>query len=572
MTNRRSIIIFWALFLVPTLIIAVIAARLLLHEQERINLSAIHTLSERAKVVSETIHFTIESVQENLTQSLLEIDPKKLQKILGAWEKTNPLIRNVFIYHEGKDLEYPVRGMESTLEERRFIARYDSLFSGRIKFGFNENSEKDESKIKKSEGGYSGFSRYEPVPQKQPESSRQKLVALSRVAQKGAVSDNAAASYDYSKQQLTEKSGWIPWFSENRLCILGWVQKYKNGPIYGIELELMTLLSRLVVDFPKLSEKQAALVMIDGNGDFIHQIGQWVVDPKEAPVEVIPISTLLPHWQIAVFLKDKGFVANRGFLIVSAMLLGVFITAIISGGILLTRLTLQKMKDARQKTSFVSSVSHELKTPLTSIRMYAELLLLKKVKDADKIQTYLSVIVNESGRLTRLINNVLDFGKLEQGKKKYQLTVVEIDQLLEQMIQAHSLRIKNQDINVIMEIEKGNYQVKIDRDALEQVILNLLDNALKYAGKGEFLKFILKKEPCFIVLKICDDGPGIPKAQSKRVFEKFYRVDNSLTAQQQGSGLGLSIARRIMRDLGGDLMIDPMPGNGSCFTIRIKTI
>ena len=572
MTNRRSIIIFWALFLVPTLIIAVIAARLLFHEQERINLSAIHTLSERAKVVSETIHFTIESVQENLKQSLLDIDQKKLQKILVAWEKTNPLIRNVFIYHEGKDLEYPVRGMESTLEERRFIVRYDSLFSGRMKFGFNENPVKEEPKIKKSEGDYSGSNRYEPVSKKQPESSRQKLVALSRVAQKGAVSDHTVASYDESKQQLMEKVGWIPWFSENRLCILGWAQKYKNGPIYGIELELMTLLSRLVVYFPKLSEKETALVMVDGNGDFIHQAGQWVVDPKETPVEVIPISTLLPHWQIAVFVKDKGFGANKGFLIVSVMLLGVFITAIISGGILLTRLTLQNMKDARQKTSFVSSVSHELKTPLTSIRMYAELLLLKRVKDADKIQTYLSVIVNESGRLTRLINNVLDFGKLEQGKKTYQLTVFEIDQLLEQMIQAHSLRIKNKDINVIMQIEKGNYQVKTDRDAIEQVILNLLDNALKYAGKGEFFKFILKKEPPFIVLKICDDGPGIPKAQSKMVFEKFYRVDNSLTAQQQGSGLGLSIARQIMRDLEGDLIFDPMPGNGSCFTIRIKKI
>jgi signal transduction histidine kinase len=572
MTNRRSIIIFWALFLVPTLIIAGVAARLLFHEQERINLSAKSALSERAKVVSETIHFTIESVQENLTQSLLEIDPEKLHNILVAWEKTNPLIRNVFIYHQGKDLEYPVRGMESTLEERRFIARYDSLFSGRIKFGFNENSVTEESKIKKREGGYSGSSRYESVPKKQPESSRQKLVALSRVAQKGAVSDNAAAFYDHSKQPLTQQSGWIPWFSENRLCILGWVQQYKNGPIYGIELELMTLLSRLVVDFPKLSEKQAALVMIDGNGDFIHQTGQWVVDSKEAPVEVVPISTLLPHWQIAVFLQDRGFVANKGFLIVSAMLLGIFIAAIISGGILLTRLTLQNMKDARQKTSFVSSVSHELKTPLTSIRMYAELLLLKRVKDADKIQTYLSVIVNESGRLTRLINNVLDFGKLEQGKKTYQLTGFEIDQLLDQMIQAHSLRIKNQNIKVILEIEKGNYQVKTDRDAIEQVILNLLDNALKYAGTGAFFKFILNKEPGCIVLKICDDGPGIPKAQRKRVFEKFYRVDNSLTAQQQGSGLGLSIARRIMRDLGGDLMIDPMPGNGSCFTIRIKTI
>ncbi len=570
MTSKRSIIIFWALFLVPTLIIADIAFRLLAHEQDRINRSAIRVLSERVKNISETIHLTVEAVQENLTQSLLGIDQDNLQKTLVEWEETNPLVRNVFIYKNPRDLEYPVRGMESTLEERRFIFRYDSLFSGRMKFDFNEDPSKDELKIKGTAASYSGSRTDDSVLKKPTKSSRQKLVALARVAQKAPGSEQQAFFPGEPAQPFMEKTGWIPWFSENRLCILGWVQKYENGPVYGIELELMALLSRLVVDFPKLLEKGAALVLMDGNGDFMHQSGKWVTDPKEKPVAIVSISTLLPHWQIAVFIDDKVFGATRGFLIISVVLLGIFIAAIISGGILLTRLTLQNMKDARQKTSFVSSVSHELKTPLTSIRMYAELLLSKRIKDKNKTQTYLSVIVNESGRLTRLINNVLDFGKLEQGKKKYRFTTFEMDELLEQMIHAHSIRIENQGIKIIQEVEKGDYKVKTDPDAIEQVILNLIDNALKYAGKGKFIKFVLEKDDSFIILKICDDGPGIPKAQREAVFEKFYRVDNSLTSQQPGSGLGLSIARQILKDLKGDLFFEPMPKNGSCFTIRIK--
>ena len=553
MTSKRSIIIFWALFLVPTLIISGIAFRLLSHEQERINRSAIQALSERAKTISETIHITVEAVQENLTQSLLDIDQDKLKKTLLVWEETNPLVRNVFIYQKNRELEYPVRGMESTLEERRFISRYDSLFSGRMKFDFNEDFSKDESKIK-------GIT----------ESSRQKLVALSRVVQKAPVSEQKAFPSAESEQQFIEKSGWIPWFSENRLHILGWVKKIGNGPVYGIELELMALLSRLVIDFSELSEKGAALVLMDGNGNFMHQSGRWVADPKEEPVAVVSVSSLLPHWQIGVFVDDKGFGATRGFLYVSVILLGVFIIAIVSGGVLLTRLTLQNMKDARQKTSFVSSVSHELKTPLTSIRMYAELLLSKRIKDTNKTQTYLSVIVSESERLTRLINNVLAFGKLEQGKKTYHLINFEMDRLLGQMIQAHSIRIENQGMEIISQIEEGDYKVKTDRDAIEQVILNLVDNALKYADKGKFIKFVLEKEGSSILLKICDDGPGIPKAQQEMIFEKFHRVDNSLTTKQPGSGLGLSIARQILRDLEGDLSFDPMPGNGSCFTARIK--
>jgi len=553
MTSKRSIIIFWALFLVPTLIISGIAFRLLSHEQERINRAAIQALSERAKTISETIHITVEAVQENLTQSLLDIDQDNLQKTLLVWEETNPLVRNVFIYQKDRELEYPVRGMESTLEERRFITRYDSLFSGRMKFDFNEDLSKDESKTK-------GVT----------ESSRQKLVALSRVVQKAPVSDQQALFPAESEQSFIEKSGWIPWFSENRLHILGWVQKIGNGPVYGIELELMALLSRLVVDFPELPEKKVALLLMDGNGNFMHQSGKMTVDPKERPIAVVSIQNLLPHWQIGVFIDKKGFGSTRGFLYVSVILLGVFIIAIVSGGVLLTRMTLQNMKDARQKTSFVSSVSHELKTPLTSIRMYAELLLSKRIKDANKIQTYLSVIVSESERLTRLINNVLAFGKLEQGKKTYHLTIFEMDRLLDQMIQSHSIRIENQGIEIILQIEEGNYKVKTDRDAIEQVILNLVDNALKYADKGKFIKFVLEKDKSFILLKICDDGPGIPKAQQEMIFEKFHRVDNSLTTKQPGSGLGLSIARQILRDLDGDLSFAPMPGSGSCFTARIK--
>ena len=573
MKTKRSIIVFWALFLMPTLIIAGIAFKLLSHEQERINQSAIKALSQRAEAISQTIHITIETIQDNLKQSLFDIDKNDLALTLLRWEGTNPLVRNVFIY-KNQDLEYPVKGMESTLEERRFIKRYDALFSGRVKFDFNiapeKVSAKELQKLKELTGSYPDSVKYDAVEKKQTISSRQKLVALSKAIQKAPGLAQQDLTLSGSEQKLINKSGWIPWFSENRLHILGWVQKIEKGSVYGIELELMTLLSRLIVDFPKISEPGTALVLMDGNGNFMHQFGTMVVDPKAKPVEVISISSLLPHWRIGVFIDDKGFASTKGFLYLSTILLAIFIAAIISGGILLTRLTLSNMKDARQKTSFVSSVSHELKTPLTSIRMYAELLLSKRVKNEDKIETYLSTIVNESGRLTRLINNILDFGKLEQGSKKYQLENVEIDRFLAQVIKTHSIRIKAQDLEIKTWIEKGDYKAETDRDAIEQVVLNLLDNALKYAGQGKFIEFVLKKEDAFIVLKICDDGPGIPKEHQHRIFDKFYRIDNSLTSQQPGSGLGLSIAQQIMKDLGGDLCLEPLSPNGACFIIRIK--
>ena len=317
---------------------------------------------------------------------------------------------------------------------------------------------------------------------------------------------------------------------------------------------------------------------MDGNGHNMHQSGNLEVTSKDKPKTSIAISPLLPHWKIALFVDEKGVVGTRGFLYISCVLLGIFLTAIVSGGALLTRLTLKNMKDARQKSSFVSFVSHELKTPLTSIRMYAELLQSRRVIDAEKTEHYLSVIVEETHRLTRLINNVLDFGKLEQGKKKYQRTYFDISRLLLQIIDAHSIRIHSAGLEIIHRFNTDNadnFMVQSDPDALEQVILNLLDNAIKYAGGGRFIRFILKRESNktetnTILLKVCDDGPGIPVNHQNAVFEKFHRVDNSLTSTHPGSGLGLSISRKIVQDLGGDLVLEPGTGSGCCFTVRIE--
>ena len=133
MRKKRSIIFFWALLLVPTLIMAGVAARLLYHEQERINRSNLLALTERAQTIAQSIHLTIEAVKDNLTQSLVIIPPEKLKPTLLDWEMTNPLVRNVFIFKRNT-LVYPVKGMASTLEERRFMARYDALFTGRVPF------------------------------------------------------------------------------------------------------------------------------------------------------------------------------------------------------------------------------------------------------------------------------------------------------------------------------------------------------------------------------------------------------------------------------------------------------
>ncbi len=630
MTSRRPIIFFWALFLVPTLIVTALAFRLLSHEQERLNRTAMETLSRQAEAMADTIHLTLQAVRDNMGRSLLQLSPEGRLDQLKSWEATNPLVRNLFIKPQGKEPTYPVPGMASTAEERRFMIRYEPLFSGRLAFDFNEVPSRDAlgssaampltaadnapslSTSMKSNNQYP-TRMPASAPQRKRFSEKENLLALSRAPRQAAQVGREADIYSPEKgappeTDMTEKSGWIPWFSENRLFILVWAQQKKNRPIYGVELELMTLLSRLVVELPRLSVNTAALVLMDGNGHVMHQSGTLDITSGDKPLTAIAVSPLLPHWKIALYTHGKEGATTRGFLYLSCLLLGIFITAIITGGILLTRVTLKNMEDARQKTSFVSSVSHELKTPLTSIRMYAELLQSGRITDPEKTDHYLTVMVTETRRLTRLINNVLDFGRLEQGKKQYHKRPFNLMDLLNQIIDAHSIRIQRHGLDIITQFNihgmgstgthssagthsgtdshnridthnrtdiHNGFTLTSDPDALEQVILNLMDNALKYAKNGSFIRFVLEKErPDYpdILLKVCDNGPGIPEKHCHAIFEKFHRVDNSLTATHPGSGLGLSISRKILRDLGGDLVLElPPTGPGCCFVARITS-
>ena len=256
-------------------------------------------------------------------------------------------------------------------------------------------------------------------------------------------------------------------------------------------------------------------------------------------------------------------------MVLALLLLFIFIAAIAAGGFLLMRNARQNMIDAQQKTSFVSNVSHELKTPLTSIRMFAELLLEKRVDDQDKKDKYLGIIVSESRRLTRLVNNVLDFSRLEQRKKKYNIESIDLVSFLMEILEFHKPRLKDNNMRTDLNFPGKNIFIKTDRDVMEQVIINLMDNAIKYASSGGEISLSMEADESEVEIRIEDRGPGIPEAHMNKIFDKFHRVDDSLTATKQGAGLGLSIAKRMLEDVGGSLSYAPRQGGGSCFTVKV---
>jgi signal transduction histidine kinase len=257
------------------------------------------------------------------------------------------------------------------------------------------------------------------------------------------------------------------------------------------------------------------------------------------------------------------------------LLIGVLLTAIGIGSWLIVADLNRQLTLARQKTDFVSNVSHELKTPLTSIRMFSELLAEGRVTDRAKQRTYLGIITAETARLSRLINNVLDFARIERGEKKYNFQQCDLVIVVRETADTYRPHLEASSFQFACELPDAPLFVNGDRDALAQVVVNLLSNAEKYSDSHKEVVLEVRMQasplPC-VEVKVLDRGLGVPTGCGEKIFEQFYRAHDSLSNGIQGSGLGLTLARQIARAHGGDVSYEPRDGGGSCFTLRLPVM
>jgi len=214
-------------------------------------------------------------------------------------------------------------------------------------------------------------------------------------------------------------------------------------------------------------------------------------------------------------------------------------------------------------------VSHELKTPLTSIRMFSELLAEGRVKEESKQRHYLHIITAEAARLTRLINNVLDFARLERGEKKYDFQKIDLTAIAGETVEAYRPHLEGNGFVLNYKTSELGAWVNGDRDALSQVLVNLISNAEKYCGDKKEVRVEVQQHGNEIEVKVLDRGVGVPRGCEEKIFEQFYRAHDSLASGIQGSGLGLTLVRQIARTHGGEVVYAPREGGGSCFSLKL---
>lgn len=240
-----------------------------------------------------------------------------------------------------------------------------------------------------------------------------------------------------------------------------------------------------------------------------------------------------------------------------------------AGGYLVAIDTRRQLSLAQKKTDFVSNVSHELKTPLTSIRMFAELLAEERVKDPRKRSRYLRIIASESERLARLVNNVLDFARIEKRRKTYDMRLADAYPVIQRVWESESDRLREAGFAVEWSDGHGPYPVVCDGDALAQILVNLISNAEKYSPEKKEVMLRSGIENRMLAISVLDRGAGIQKGMERKIFKAFFRGSDSLSSGVEGSGLGLTLARRMARDQGGDITYQEREGGGSVFTLRI---
>ena len=235
------------------------------------------------------------------------------------------------------------------------------------------------------------------------------------------------------------------------------------------------------------------------------------------------------------------------------------------GGYLLLRDVNRDVHIAEVRSQFVASVSHELKTPLTAIRMFAETLAMGRFRDERMKSEYLETIVNESERLARLVDNVLDFSKIEQGKKIYRLRPTRLEDVASSAVRALRFPLSQQGFHLHFEVEEEIPQLQADADAIQQAILNLLTNAMKYSGDSREIDLRVAARNGDAVIEVVDHGFGLAPDEQKRVFEKFYRAPSHESRLIAGTGLGLTLVAHIATAHGGRVEVESAPGAGSTF-------
>ena len=365
--------------------------------------------------------------------------------------------------------------------------------------------------------------------------------------------------------------GWYAWYWDTGLHLILW-RRDPTGSLIAIEIDRVRLVADLLVELSTDPAEDGSsiswgrVVLEDSKGRVLSQSGPEVAEGVSVGIVDRRLSSPLGAWTLRAQYWVGGAVGSLGIFL---RLAGLIMVAAVLGGLALVfhRESSRELREASQRVGFVNQVSHELRTPLTNIRLYAELLERRIDDDDDETRSYIDIIVGESGRLSRLIGNVLSFARRNRGALVIHPVEGSVDDTLRSVAEQFEPSFDGRGIAIVLDLAASR-PVPFDPDALEQVVGNLLGNIEKYAADGGLAEISSRQTATATIVRFRDHGPGIPAGREEAVFEPFVRLSDRLTEGVSGTGIGLAIARELARLHGGELRLSATEG-GACFELEL---
>lgn len=349
-------------------------------------------------------------------------------------------------------------------------------------------------------------------------------------------------------------------------------QDYVRGSLVEKTLEttIHAAEGRFAPDFGKV----LTLVVLDESGDLVyahHHAGNGKEPAKTTRfLARSDLGDVLTGWTIGLtYAKASGFASMRRLFSLHVTLLVFALGLVVLGTAFTMRFALRQMELVRLKSHFVSNITHELKTPLAAIRLYTETLQQGRFHDRTEGDRFLGIIHKECVRLTQLINNVLDFARIEDGRRRYAFAPAAVGEVVREIVEAYAFQLRDKGFEVELDIAPELPEAMVDRDALGQAVLNLLDNAVKYSNDDRRIEVRVAVDGGDLRISVLDRGVGIAETEQDKIFAAFYRVEKGLEHSVKGSGLGLAVVKHIAEAHGGHIEVTSRPGAGSEFTLWI---
>jgi signal transduction histidine kinase len=498
--KTHLILILLLIVAVPMLALGWMGSKMLDSEQGMVQYQFKKTLAQRLQDVDSGINEELNELRSRLNKELDFTATR--QKEITEFVENHPFIQQVIIFDKDKSLIYPLTGLTS--EDELFVEVFEDIVS--------------EDKIQISGNGN-------------------------------------------NQGRFSSTDDWSVWFHDQGLSLIFW-RFDRQGNLVIARLKRDALLSYITLKVSNYTDEYPGERMSLANelGAEFYSWGDLEFEIKSlTPQATMPLSFPLGTFQLRYYtVSFPGLKRNLQFQLF--LQLGAVAFILLFLGLYI----LDAMQQAGRKLTFVNQVSHELKTPLTNIRMYAELLENALADEDSSTVNKLNIIKAESQRLSRLINNVLTFSHSDAVKIKKERH--NIDKLIGKVIESLKPGLEQAGIEIKLDLNAGFYE--FDKDTIEQALINLVNNVEKYASSGKYLEITSWKEQGRLHIIVRDRGPGIPLKLKEQIFKPFFRVHNSITEGVSGAGIGLSLARELVEKNGGELnLVDNK--EGACFEVII---